>query len=141
MKKNLSIFSILFLFLFSTCEKKNDVIVIGHRGAMGHALENTIERLRKKPRQTTTNKNHLEAVWGNDGCTNIFIPTLVDDYNHWMGGVDMTDQLIAYYHPNIRCFRTWIPMFIQILSMIRTNSYIIYKSFHSKSNQCHLNHK
>ena len=47
MKKNLSIFSILFLFLFSTCEKKNDVIVIGHRGAMGHALENTIESIKK----------------------------------------------------------------------------------------------
>ena len=47
MKKNFSILSLSFLFVFSGCEKKNDIIVIGHRGAMGHALENTIESINK----------------------------------------------------------------------------------------------
>ncbi len=93
-----------------------------------HRVGKTIERLRKKPRLTTTNSSHVKQVWGDKGCTNIKIPTLIDDYNHWMGGVDMSDQLIAYYHPNLRCFRTWIPMFLQIVSMIRCNSYLIYKS-------------
>ena len=107
-----------------------------------HQVGNTIERLRKKPRSTATNKNHVEAVWGNNGSTNIYIPTLVDDYNHWMGGVDMTDQLISYYHPNIRCFRTWLPMFLQILSMIRTNSFVVYKSYYNQQNRKPpLNHK
>ena len=47
MKKNFSILSLSFIFLFSGCEKKHDIIVIGHRGAMGHALENTIESINK----------------------------------------------------------------------------------------------
>ena len=47
MKKKISILSLSFLFLFSGCEKKHDIIVIGHRGAMGHALENTIESINK----------------------------------------------------------------------------------------------
>ena len=47
MKKFFSILSLSFLFLFSGCEKKYDIIVIGHRGAMGHALENTIESINK----------------------------------------------------------------------------------------------
>ena len=28
----------------------------------------------------------------------IHIPKLVDEYNHWMGGVDIVDQRIVYYH-------------------------------------------
>ena len=40
MKKLLS--PLLLIFLFSNCNNTPDIIVIGHRGAMGHALENTI---------------------------------------------------------------------------------------------------
>ena len=39
--------SLLLIFLFSNCNNTPDVIVIGHRGAMGHALENTIESVEK----------------------------------------------------------------------------------------------
>mgnify|MGYP003319904379 CR=1 FL=1 len=46
MKKLLSSF-LLFIFLFSSCNTTSDIIVIGHRGAMGHALENTIESVKK----------------------------------------------------------------------------------------------
>jgi len=45
MKKLLS--PLLLIFLFSNCNNTPDVIVIGHRGAMGHALENTIESVEK----------------------------------------------------------------------------------------------
>ena len=45
MKKLLS--PLLLIFLFSNCNNTPDVIVIGHRGAMGHALENTIESVGK----------------------------------------------------------------------------------------------
>ena len=93
-----------------------------------HRVNKVIPRLRKKPRPTATNTSHLKEVWGDDGYTTIKIPTLIDDYNHWMGGVDMSDQFIAYYHPDLRCFRTWIPMFLQLISIIRSNSYLVYKS-------------
>jgi glycerophosphoryl diester phosphodiesterase len=45
MKKLLS--PLLLIFLFSNCNNTPDLIVIGHRGAMGHALENTIESVEK----------------------------------------------------------------------------------------------
>ena len=45
MKKLLS--PLLLIFLFSNCNNTPDIIVIGHRGAMGHALENTIESVEK----------------------------------------------------------------------------------------------
>ena len=47
MKKLLSPFFLVFIFLFTSCNNTSDIIVIGHRGAMGHALENTIESVEK----------------------------------------------------------------------------------------------
>jgi len=45
-----------------------------------------------------------------------------------MGGVDLADQQIAYYHPYLRCLRNWIPMCIQIISIIKNNSYIVHQN-------------
>jgi hypothetical protein len=50
------------------------------------------------------------------------------DYNHWMLGVDKSDQLIAYYRPNQRCRRVWLPLFFQCLDIIRVNAYIASQS-------------
>ena len=93
-----------------------------------HKVGKIIKRVRKRPRKTAKNKQHIDKVWGDQGKASIYIPTLIDDYNHWMGGVDLCDQRIAYYQPNLRCRRNWIPMFLQIMSIIRSNSYVVYKS-------------
>ena len=68
-----------------------------------HKVGNMIKRNRKKPRKTGKNKAHIDRIWGDEGSREIYIPNLIDDYNHWMGGVDLADQLIAYYQPNICC--------------------------------------
>ena len=96
-----------------------------------------IERCRRRPRKTQKNQSHAENVWGSKGKVNIMIPKLIDDYNHWMGGVDLYDQHISYYHPNIRCRRNWVPTFIQMLSIIRSNSYIVHKSYLKKISLSH----
>ena len=40
-----------------------------------HQVGNTVERLRKKPRPTLTNKSHVREVWGENGAVKIRIPT------------------------------------------------------------------
>ena len=102
-----------------------------------HHVGNIIKRARKRRRKTIKNKKHVDIVWGKNACQEIFIPTLIDDYNHWMGGVDVADQRIAYYHILLQCLRTWLPMFLQIMSMIRSNSYIVYRSFHRNKSMSH----
>jgi hypothetical protein len=81
-------------------------------------------RRRRKPRQTNTNRAHVEQVWGAQGVTDIEIPAVIDDYNHYMLGVDKADQLIAYYRPDLRCRRTWMPLMFHVLDCMRTNSYV-----------------
>ena len=98
-----------------------------------HRVGSIVQRERRRPQKTVTNKNHVDRVWGTSGKKKIYIPSLVDCYNHWMGGVDLADQRISYYMPDLRCRRNWIPLFIQLLGMIRNNSYIIYRSHHKKN--------
>ena len=93
-----------------------------------HNVDSFIERTRRKPRKTLKNKDHVDTIWGKNGKANVKIPTLIDDYNHWMGGVDLSDQRISYYHPDIRCRRNWVPIFIQLLSIIRNNSFLVMKA-------------
>ena len=79
-----------------------------------HTSQEEIERTRKRPRPTATNRNHIRTVWGDNHTRDVFIPGIIDDYNHWMLGVDKSDQYIAYYRPNLcgsplRCVWTPIP--------------------------------
>ena len=97
-----------------------------------HKVGKIVKRLRKKPRKTGKNKRHVDKIWGDKGAVPIFIPVMIDNYNFWMGGVDLSDQRIAYYHPDVRCYRNWIPMCIQVLSMIRNNSYVIHEDYYGK---------
>ena len=38
---------LLFIALLQSCTSNKDILVVGHRGAMGHVLENTIESVQK----------------------------------------------------------------------------------------------
>jgi hypothetical protein len=88
-----------------------------------HTGRETILKRRRKPRETSTNYRHITTVFGSDWEKMIAIPgCIVDDYNH------KAYQLISYYHPRIRCRRTWMPMFMHCLDICRVNSYIIAKA-------------
>ena len=93
-----------------------------------HTGYETATRLRRRPRENPVNKNHIRMVWGELPVIPVSIPRIVDDYNHWMGGVDKADQLIAYYRHNLRCRRNWMPIFFHCLDIIRINAFIIAKS-------------
>ncbi|KAG7354989.1 transposase IS4 [Nitzschia inconspicua] len=93
-----------------------------------HTGDETIPRARRKPRQTSTNRNHVRLVWGNDPKVTVDIPGMIDDYNHWMGGVDKADQYISYYRPNLRCRRSWMPIFLHCLDIMRVNGFLVVKS-------------
>ena len=89
-----------------------------------HTCDESITRTRRRPRKNSTNRGHVELVWGASPTKEIDIPGFIDDYNHWMLGVDKADQLIAYYRPNLRCRRNWMPLLFHALDVARINSFI-----------------
>ncbi len=97
-----------------------------------HRPGQVIRKNRKRPRMTVLNKRHVQSIFGTEGKKQIYIPTLINDYNCKMGGVDVADQRIAYYQPNVQCRRNLIPMFIQSLGIIQSNLYIVHKSYYEQ---------
>ena len=105
----------------------NNVVKMVSNVHLGTSVDEAVSRARKKPRINEFNRKNIRLVWGDDHTANVKIPSIVNDYNHWMLGVDVVDQLIAYYRPKIRCRRTWMPIFLQCLCVLRVNSYVLYK--------------
>ena len=106
-----------------------------------HTPYNVVKSIRRKPRATTTNRNHLQNVWGDSSSVEIHIPGCIDDYNHWMNGVDKCDQFVAYYRNCLRCHRIWMPIMFHTLDIMRVNAYIVFKTLTEANNDPTIDHQ
>ena len=71
----------------------------------------------------------------------IRIPGCIDDYNHWMNGVDKCDQFVAYYRNCLRCRHIWMPIMFHALDIMRVNAYIVFKTLTEANNDPTIDHK
>ncbi len=53
-------------------------------------------------------------------------PTAIVEYNRFIGGVDLADQLLSYYGFGHRTVRWWRRAFFFLFDMAVVNSYILY---------------
>ena len=61
-----------------------------------HKEGNTIKQMRKGLRKTQNNRIHVDKIWGENDAVKTYIPTLIDNYNYWIGGVNVADQCISF---------------------------------------------
>ena len=59
----------------------------------------------------------------------IYKPSAVVDYCHEMGGVDLTDQLLEYYHFLRRSCKWWRKLWVHLFNMVILNSFLLNKNF------------
>ena len=64
----------------------------------------------------------------------IYKPSAVVDYCHEMGGVDLTDQLLEYYHFLRRSCKWWRKLWVHMFNMVIMNAFILNKTFGLKNN-------
>jgi hypothetical protein len=83
-----------------------------------HTGEEVVTRECRCPRESNVNRQALRTFWREAAVRMIDIPGCIDDYNHWMLGVDVSDQYIAYYHPAVKCYRTWMPIMFHCLDCL-----------------------
>lgn len=56
------------------------------------------------------------------------IPNIVDDYNQFMGGVDIADLLRAVYTTHMSTRRTWISLLFWMPDTAVTNSFLNFRN-------------
>ena len=90
--------------------------------------DETILRYRRRPAPTSTNAHIVSPVFGDFVRKWLEIPLGIDQYNHFMGGVDIADQLrknMTVHRPWES--RTWRPLWYYTLDTCLINSYLIHK--------------
>ncbi|PWW80885.1 hypothetical protein C7212DRAFT_161959 [Tuber magnatum] len=74
--------------------------------------------MRRWPRTTSTNTTLVRKVFGDQAHTAFFIPTVIDDYNHHMEGVDIADQRRAAFTTHQHAQQNWLAFFYFFLRFI-----------------------
>lgn len=64
-------------------------------------------------------------------------PTAIIDYNQYMGGVDVGDQMLSKFHTMRRNKKAYKKIFFYFIDMMLLNSYIIFKN-HKKDRAFHV---
>lgn len=54
-------------------------------------------------------------------------PQIVHEYNHGMGGIDGTDQMLYTYLDERRCMKHWKKVIFNIFGRMMLNAYVLYK--------------
>jgi len=85
------------------------------------------EKVRRRPVKTSINGRIVRRVFGDDHEKALQIPCFIDDYNQYMGGVDLANQFREAYETHRPTFRTWWPLFYWLIDVACVNSYRLYQ--------------
>jgi hypothetical protein len=101
-----------------------------------HSPNSFITTKRKRPSKTSTNAAIARAPFGDEVEKEQPIPTIINDYNHYMGGVDIANQFRSNYTIHRRSRRSWFPLLFFFLDAAIINAFriqTIYKQQHGAS--------
>ena len=76
-----------------------------------HKVDDFREKIWKHPARTFTNGRIVRTVFGDLPTKELRIPCFIDDYNQYMGGVDLANQYREAYKTHKTTFRNWWPLF------------------------------
>jgi hypothetical protein len=84
------------------------------------------EKVRKRPAKTSTNGRIVRHIFADEPTKSLSIPCFIDDYNQYMGGVDLANQFRESYETHRPTFRTWWPLFYWLIDVASINAYRLY---------------
>ena len=93
----------------------------------GHRIEPKTFRMRKRPKKTASNAKITREPFGDKSTKILPIPTFIDDYNHYMGGVDQANQLRASFTTHFsRNQKEFFPGAFWAIDIAVSNSYKLH---------------
>ena len=88
-----------------------------------HEASSYITRFRKRPQTTSTNAITARKIFGDQARMELNIPTLIDDYNHNMNGVDFANQFRQVYDTQRITYRIQFPLMHWAFDQAAVNAY------------------
>ena len=77
-----------------------------------HSSKSHMDTERKCPRNTSNNAAGVQQLFGEGKFVKLLsIPSCIDDYNYFMGGIDIADQYHSYYTIQLIARCNWLPIF------------------------------
>jgi Transposase IS4 len=114
-------------------QDNNTVLGLSTAHSLHRSKEDTIIRNRKRPKLTSTNARITRPIFGDLYRKELPIPRVIDDYNYYMNGVDLANQLRAWMtcsRPGI--YKAWHLLWYWLLDTCACNAYLIWKSSHTE---------
>jgi len=102
-------------------------------------LGETVTRNRRRPGASRTGAAQTRKVFGNNVRLPLDIPSLINNYNHFMGGVDQFDQLRSYYSILRPHYKTWRPLFTLLIEISLVNCYKLATANRKTTHDAHRN--
>ncbi len=85
------------------------------------------EKARRRPAKTSTNGRIVRKIFGSDYVKDLQIPCFIDDYNQYIGGVDLANQFREAYKTHKPTFRNWWPLLYWLIDVACINAYRLYR--------------
>jgi hypothetical protein len=88
---------------------------------------------RRRPGKISTNGAIARRVFGEEVTKELEIPIFINDYNHYMGGVDLVNQYRSFYEVYLKGYRNWLPLLYFFINAAVVNTWriqYIYKQQH-----------
>jgi hypothetical protein len=85
------------------------------------------EKVRKRPAKTLTNGRIVRQVFGDEPTKELRIPCFIDDYNQYMGGVDLANQFTEAYKTHQITQWNWWLLFYWLIDIVCVNAYRLYQ--------------
>jgi hypothetical protein len=88
-----------------------------------HNGSESVIRPRRRPASTSQASRETRKIFGPEIIKNLPIPVFIDQYNHYMNGVDIADQIRASYTSQRRHYQTWKPLWHFLIDTMACNCY------------------
>ncbi|KAF8250372.1 hypothetical protein K440DRAFT_541518 [Wilcoxina mikolae CBS 423.85] len=89
-----------------------------------HPLSKKVNRNRKQPRVISTSGAAIRKYYTSVRME-VDIPSAIDDYNHFKGGIDIANQYCETYFTQQTNRRNWFPLFYWPLDIAIINSFLL----------------
>jgi hypothetical protein len=92
-----------------------------------HCTEDFKEKVRKRPAKTLINGRIVRQIFGPEPTKELRIPCFINNYNQYIGSVDLVNQFRESYETHKITLRVWWPLFYWLIDVACINAYRLYQ--------------